>query len=203
MVKQENKIKQKKNVKKKFFEVEAPMTSTKIQLLATEPEELNGKCVRLDLTRNLRGKSFELKLKIKADGENLSAVPRDLVLAGSYIRRMMRRGTDYVEDSFVADCRDFSVRVKPFLITRKRVSRAVRNALRETAKKFIISQIKVKEANEMVTLIMTNKFQKMLSLKLKKIYPLALCEIRQFEILKEVKAKPEEVKVEVAEEVSA
>ena len=112
----------------------------KLQLYAYSADELVGKVMRLDLTRNLKGKNFELRLKVVKDGEGLKAEPVGLWLIGSYIRRMMRLGIEYVEDSFVAECKDGKVRIKPFMITRKKVSRAVRKEIRNNARKFLEKQ---------------------------------------------------------------
>ena len=181
------KVKSKKNVKKKFYEVTAPLTATKIFLYSTSEEDLHGKTVKLDLTKSLRGKSLELKFRIINNDGKLSGEPESMILAVSYIRRVMRKGTDYCEDSFETECRDSVVRIKPFLVTRRRVSRAVLKALREEAKKELVNYAKTHTDNEMMSDIMTNKLQKQLSLKLKKIYPLALCEIRSFIIVKKKK----------------
>ena len=157
-------------------------------MYAGEPDELVGKIVRLDLTRNLRGKNLELRMRVAKEGDQLVAEPICLELAGSYIRRMIRNGTDYVEDSFTASCKDASVLVKPFFITRNKVSRALRKNLREQARAHLESYLKARAVKEVFTDITTNKMQKELSLKLKKIYPLALCEIRVFSL---VEAKAE------------
>ena len=174
----------KKGAKKEFYDVEAPLVSTKISLLAYSPEELDGKFVKLDLTRSLRGKALEFKMKIKNESGKLVGEPVSLWLAGSYIRRAFRKGIDYVEDSFVAECKDAKVVVKPFLITRNKVSRAVRRELRNTGRKFLEGHFKTREVLELFNDIMSNKLQKELSFKLKKIYPLALCEIRVFEVVR-------------------
>jgi len=195
MAKKQVKTKVKKQVKKSFFEVSAPLISQKIHLYGPSPEALEGNRVKIDLTKSLRGKSLELKLKIKNNDGALVGIPESLELVVSYIRRVMRKGTDYVEDSFETECKDALVRVKPLLITRKRVSRAVLNAIRELAKKHLISHLKTRDASELFSDIMANKLQKSLSLKIKKVYPLALCEIRVFKILgplsKEEKSKKE------------
>lgn len=192
------KSKAKKNVKKSFYEVSAQMISTPIQLYAQSKESLEGRTVKIDLTKNLRGKSLELKLRIKLDGEQLIGIPESVELVKSHIRRMMRSGTDYCEDSFVTNCKDFSVQIKPFLITRKRVSRGILNSLRQNSNKFLRSHVKTREVSEIFSEIITNKLQKQLSLKLKKIYPLALCEIRMFKIVGKV--NPKEVSENFAEE---
>lgn len=169
--------------KKEFFEVKVPMTTTKVMLYASSKEELINRIVKIDLTRNLRGKSLELRVRVKKDGGDLIGIPTDIELMGSYIRRMFRKGIDYVEDSFNTDCRDMNVIIKPFMITRNKVSRAIRNELRKKARDFLERRLKIRNAGEIFTEIITNKIQKELSLKLKKIYPLALCEIRMFKIL--------------------
>lgn len=179
------KVKTKKGAKKTFYEVAAPITATKIHLYGPSPEALDGRTVKLDLTKTLRGKSLELKLRVKNDKEKLKAEPESVELSISYIRRVMRKGTDYCEDSFEAETRDKIVRIKPFLVARKRVSRSVLNALREAAKKHLVSYLKTRNAEELFSEIITNKLQKQLSLKLKKVYPLALCEIRVFKVIKE------------------
>jgi len=178
------KTKSKKNVKRSFYTVEAPITATKIQLYSTSAEDLDNKTIKLDLTKALRGKNLVLKLRIKESSGKLTAAPESLELLNSYIRRIMRRGTDYAEDSIETECKDSTIRIKPLMVTRRRVSRTVLRALRNTAKKNIINYTKSRTAEEIVSDIMTNKLQKNLMPKLKKIYPLALCEIRMFNIVK-------------------
>jgi ribosomal protein S3AE len=175
-------IESKKGAKKMFFDVVAPLTATKISLYARSVEELEGKTINLDLTKSLKGKSLIIKLRIKNENGVLHAEPESIELAGSYVRRAMRRSTDYAEDSFEAECRDSMVRIKPLMITRKRVSRTILKALRNGARAELQAHAKLRTAKELFSEIIANKLQKQLALKLKKIYPLALCEIRVFEI---------------------
>lgn len=100
---------------------------------------------------------------------------------------MMRKGTDYVEDSFSVKCKDSELKIKPILITRRKVSKAVRNALRTKAKQEIEDYLKTKTAETIFEDVLRNKIQKELSLKLKKVYPLSLCEIRALKVEKTIK----------------
>lgn len=181
--------KSKGNVKKGFFDVAVPLTSSKVALYSDSMESLNGRVVKLDLTRSLKGKSLELRFRVIYNDGKLSGEPMSIELAGSYVRRMMRKGTDYVEDSFIAECKDVKAVVKPFMITRNRVSRAIRNQLRKETKKHLEAYFKNRDAKELLTEIMTNKMQRDLSFKLKKVYPLALCEIRVFKIVQKSQAE--------------
>jgi len=181
--------------KKKFFNVDIPIIEKETQLQAYEIEELEGRYIRYDLTRILRGKSIELSLRVKVQGDKATTEIKSMELMPYFLRRMIRKGTNYVEDSFSADCKNAQIRIKPFLITRRKVSRAVRKALREKAKQELIEYIKDKKTDQIFEDILKNKIQKTLSLKLKKIYPLSLCEIRVLKIEKDLD------KVEDKEEV--
>ena len=143
------------------------------------------------MTKNLRGKNVELRAKVQLMNGELTSELISMIVTPSAIRRVLRRGTDYVEDSFVASSKDASLRIKPFMITRNRVSRVVRKELRNSARKFIEQYITIKSTREIFSDLMTNKLQKAISLRVKKIYPLAFCEIRWIEVIGEPKAKTE------------
>ena len=176
-------VQTKKIIKKKFFEVPVPLTSTKVKLYAISPEEIHNKIVTLDMTKTLKGKNLELKAKVSSKEGKIESELISMVLIPSYIRRTMRRGIDYVEDSFKTSCKDSELLIKPFMITRNHVSRAVRREIRNTARKFIENHARIKNSRELFSEVMTNKLQKAVSLKVKKVYPLAFCEIRWIEIV--------------------
>ena len=176
--------------KQRFFDVEIPIINKETQLYGFDLEDLNGRTISYDLTKFLRGKSVLLTLKVKIDSDANTKVftePIELVVLPSFTRRMIHKGTNYVEDSFSTQCKNAKVTLKPFLVTRKKVSRAVRQALREKAREFLIDYIKDKNTDEIFDEIIKNKIQKTLSLQLKKIYPLSFCDIRIFKIEKETK----------------
>jgi ribosomal protein S3AE len=167
--------------KKKFFDVEMPLIGKQTQMQAYEISELNGRFMKYDLTRILRGKSLMLTLRVKVEDNKATTVPKKVVLMPYFLRRMVRKGTNYVEDSFSTECKDANLKIKPFLVTRKKVSRAVRNALRIKTKEELIAYVKDKTSEQIFDDLLKNQLQKPLSQKLKKIYPLALCEIRVLE----------------------
>jgi len=188
-IKHKIKAKKKRVGRKKFFDVAVPLTTTKASLYGYAPEDFIGNTIKVDLSKAMRGKNVELRARTIVEKGKLSSELTSMIVMQSYIKRVMRRGTDYVEDSFEAPGKEHVFRIKPFLITRNRVSRAVRNALRVAARKHLESKIKIMKTEELFSQIMTNKLQKELSLKLKKIYPLALCEIRALLVLRPVDKK--------------
>jgi len=173
--------------KKKFFNVEIPLIKKRTQLQAYEVKELKGRFIKYDLTRILKGKATIMTLKTKVKGEEVLTSPKELRLLPYYLRRMVRRGTNYVEDSFSTECKDSQIRIKPFLVTRRKVSRAVRKALRNKAKEELISWAKESTTEKIFDETLKGKIQRELSIKLKKIYPLSLCEIRILNVEKEKK----------------
>ena len=166
--------------RKKYINVEVPFLDETMRVLGT-PEELHDKTIKLDLTRKLRGKGLTIKLRIFNREGKLVAIPNQMEPVTAYIRRMMRKRTDYVEDSFQARCKDIRTIVKPLLITRKKVSKAVRKNLRNTAKEFILDYLKNKEFIDICNEILDGTLQKAMLPKLKKVYPLSFCDIRVFE----------------------
>ena len=176
--------------RKKFFDVEIPLIKTTTQLQAVEKEELEGRIILYDLTRILKGKSAILQLKVKVKGDEITTIPRKIQLLPYFIRRMLRKGTNYVEDSFSTECKDAIVRIKPFLVTRRKVSRAIRTALRIKAREELVNYAKDRESEKIFDDILKNNIQRYLSSALKKVYPLSFCDIRIFQVEKE-KAKIE------------
>jgi len=175
--------------KKKFFDVEIPILKKETQLLAYEVKDLNERLMKYDLTRVLKGKSILLQMRIKVDEGKAVAFPEGINLMPYFLKKMIRKGTNYVEDSFSAECKDAKLKIKSFLITRRKVSRAVRKSLREKAREEIISYTKNKDSMTIFDDILKNHLQKNLSLILKKIYPLSLCEIRFLRIERKSESK--------------
>ena len=170
--------------KKRFFEVEVPLIRKETHLLAFEPEEIDGKTIKYDLTRLLKGKNVILYLKVRKQDNKFVAFPTKIETIHSSLSRVVRRGTDYVEDSFLIYCKDAQLRVKPFMITRRKVHKSIRKALRNKAKEELTNEMKDKRAETIFEEMLKNQIQKNLSLKLKKIYPLSACEIRILEVKK-------------------
>jgi ribosomal protein S3AE len=198
--------------KKRFIEVRIPILNQETKVLGT-PEELDGKTIKLDLTRKLRGKGLTITFRIFNDNGKLVAVPKKMELVKSYIRRMLRKRINYVEDSFVANCSDVKATLKPFLITRKRVSRAVRKNLRNTAREFLQNYVKDKTYNDICNELLAGTIQREMLPRLKKVYPLSFYDLRVFETkelekinLEEATKEPvapkadEDIQAEVVEE---
>ncbi len=170
--------------RKKFFDVEIPIIKKQTQLYAFDIKELEGRDLKYDLTRLLKGKNILLRSKVIVKGEEATSIPVELEILPSFLMRVVRKGADYVEDSFSAKCEDAELKIKPLLVTRAKVSKQIRKILRERTKEELIKYVKSKNSEEIFEEVLRNKFQRELSLKLKKIYPLSFCDIRILKVEK-------------------
>jgi ribosomal protein S3AE len=196
-------MKAKKPIKKKFFPVEIPILRKVVELYSIDLESLEEKRIKLDLTHELKGKALEAKFLIKIQNNKATGIPIELNMPSSYMKRMTRKGTDYSEDSFITLCKDQKIRIKFTMITRKRVAKKVLNGLRKKAKEELIKWSEKKELEKIIDETISGKIQKDLAVKLKKVYPLSLCEIKSIQIVKkdyEEAKKERELKEEAVEE---
>lgn len=164
--------------KKKFFDVRLEILDSTLQLLAFKPEDLINRIIKFDLTKILKGKNCEAKFIVRKQDNELIAEIFEFSIYPSYIRRMIGHNVSIVEDSFVVKVQDANLRLKPFFITRKKVHRSVRKALRNEARSFLIKLLEDKPRKKVFQAVLTSLLQRQLSKKLKKIYPLAVCELR-------------------------
>lgn len=177
--------------RKKFFEVEIPLIEKTTHVRAFDLKNLNERHIKYDLTRNLRGKATLMQFKISVEEDKAIAKPRKLQLLPFFLKRAVRKGTSYIEDSFSTNTKDAQIRIKPFLVARRKVTRKVRKALRKKAQEELIKKLAENTTEEIFQEILKNKLQKELSLILKKIYPLSTCEIRVLKIEKDLKKESE------------
>ena len=169
--------------RKKAWSIEIPLIDTIIDISAVDLQQLDKKVLKLDLTRILHGRGTEATFVVLVKDGKATAELKKLTLPTFYIQRAIRKGISYVEDSFKCTTNGYTLRIKPFLITRKRVHRAIRKALRIKAQEIIKEYCSSKQPSEVFSSVLYGKLQKELSMKLKKVYPLAFCEIRVLEVL--------------------
>ena len=166
-------------VKKKAFGVDIPIMNQEVQVLAVNQDSVVGRIIKMDLTRVLKGKNLDATILIKKENDKLVGEIIAINILPSFIRKMIRNNISYVEDSFFAKTKDGEIVIKPFMITRKRVHASVRRALRNRTKEIVLEFAKTRDNTEVFYAILSGSLQRELLVMLKKIYPLAFCEIRQ------------------------
>ncbi len=170
--------------KKKFFDVRLEVLDSIVPLLTTNADLLIGRVVKLDLTKILKGKNCEAKFLVKKIENEMIGEIYSFTIYPSYIRRLIGHNISIVEDSFVVKAQDCALRIKPFLITRKKVHRSVMKALRDDARDFLEKTAVERTRDQIFQAVITGILQRQLSKRLKKVYPLAVCELRVVKVEK-------------------
>lgn len=165
-------------LKKKYFDLKLEVLNSSIPLLAYTPESLNKRAIKFDLTKILKGKNCEARYIVHLKDKELEAEIVEFSIYPSFIRKMIGHNISIIEDSFSCSCKDAKLRIKPFLITRKRVHRSVRTELMNKAKEFFIATSENSTKENFFQNTINGSIQKELSKVLKKIYPLAVSELR-------------------------
>ncbi|MFH1332324.1 MAG: hypothetical protein ABIH63_03495 [archaeon] len=178
-----------KKKKKVWFNIISPKEFgefTIAETLASEPNLLVGRYVKaslMDLTNDPKKQNVQITFKITSVKEN--AADTELVryeLMPSYIRRLMRKERDKVEDSFVVQSKDnVKVRIKPIIITKGKTQNSVLTAIRKKTQEVISEVLKEQNYYDFVSEAISTKTQKSLREQLKKIYPIAVLEFKVVE----------------------
>ena len=180
-----------KKVKRKFpIEIKAPAVYNSITLgksQVTDIKTVIGKTIKLNLmyvTKSVRNLNARISFRVnevnqgvaKTQIVNYQQIPY-------YLNRFVKTGSDLVEDSFVCVSKDgLSIRVKPFIITKKNTSILIATAIRVKAKEIVGKEIESCSAEEFVYSVASSKVQKTFRNDLKKIFPLKAFEFKKVEI---------------------
>ncbi|RJQ15519.1 hypothetical protein C4573_05155 [Candidatus Woesearchaeota archaeon] len=180
---EEDKLRKKK---KKWFTILAPdFLNQRIvgETLIEDAAFLKGKSVSanlMNLLGDVRKQQMELHFTIVnvKEGKGYTSVTR-FKLSNSFLKRLIRRGRNKVDDSFTVKNKDgIMMRVKPVLITVGLTSRAVRASLVKKARAVIKEFVVARDFETFVRDLVDYRLQKELKEKLNKIYPLKQAEIR-------------------------
>mgnify|MGYP001604468966 CR=1 FL=1 len=155
------------------------------ETLAEEPEELIGRHLHLNLMMLLNDPKkqsitvhFEIK-EVKGDTGVASLVHYEL--NSSFLKRLVRKTSNKVEESYAFTTKDGQqCRIKPVLFTRYKVNNSTLTSLRKKSQEHLHHLFQQYSLAELFSLIMSNKLQMELKSALKKIYPVASCEIKSF-----------------------
>ncbi len=179
-------LKQKKKV---WYEIIAPREFNSLSIgetMSFNPDSLIGRKINLNLmslTRNIKKQNMRVKFEIKQvkDGKALTElVSYNLIPA--YVKRVVRTGRSKVGDSMQYSTKDgVKVKVKPLVLTKNIVTRSIVKSLRKESRKFLKEFTEKQDYDGFVSSVLSYGIQRNLRDYLKKICPIAICEIRVFE----------------------
>ena len=153
------------------------------------PDLLMGRAVAANLanlTGDIRQQSVTLKFIVNSiDGESGIADVIGYETASSAIRRIVRRGSDRLDESFVCETSNGQkVRIKPMIITKTITNSAVHRSLRKALISTVVKLVKKHTFESLINEMITSKLQMAVKTDLKKIYPLKSVEITSLWLLR-------------------
>ncbi len=139
------------------------------------------------LTGDPQKQSIQIQFLINgAVGEKLTTEVIGWELMPSAARKLMRRNRAKIEDSYIVQTEDGKkLRIKPVLIARGDAQGGVVTRLSHELKSGIEKTIAKIKYEQFIRDLVIKKFQRSLADSLKKIYPIALLEIRMFKLVEE------------------
>jgi len=175
-----------------------------------EQEQMLGRTVQVNLaqvTGDMKKQNMNVTF-IVTDVKNNKAntVVKNLILQMGSIRRLVRPGSQRIDDSFAATTKDRKqVRIKPLLVTKTKIKSSVATALRAEMIREIKKMIEKNTFDDLVIIIANFNIQKELRDRLSKIYPLKTVQIKWFgfESEKKKRGKKEETAAEPAPEAES
>jgi small subunit ribosomal protein S3Ae len=182
-----------KSKKKIWIKVFAPKTFNE-QLIGESPcfekEELIGRKLTtsmMSLTRDMKKQGINITFEITdIRGENAHTKIRGYSLIPASVKRMMRKNRDIVDESFNIITKDKDkVRIKPLIITRFCSSKSIRTAIRKELRKTVALHAQKISFETLTHDIISNKLQKTLKDKLRKIYPINKIQSKDQQIFNE------------------
>ena len=176
----------KKKSKKVWISIHAPEVFNKAFLGESYvylKEDLIGKPLNLNLStfvNDMKKQNINILFKVASiqEGKGVAEI-MGLILNQSYIKRLVRRGKNKVEDSFLAKTSDNkTIRVKPIIITNSKTHQSVVSKLRLDARVHLKRIIKTMTPDSFVKELTDLRLQKEIKEKLQKIYPLRYFDVR-------------------------
>jgi ribosomal protein S3AE len=166
--------------------------------LVDDTRLLIGKILKINLMTILgdpKSQTVNLSFKIEKidEGKGIASV-RGYHLTPSILKRVIRRGKNRVDDSFIFKTKDgLTVKVKPLIITKSKTTNSVTTEMRKQAHDYLKKTIASKTLSQCVQDLVNRKFQNHIKSLMVKLYPTATCEIRDFAIYISKKQRQEEL----------
>ncbi|MGC9133221.1 MAG: hypothetical protein ACP5GJ_02370 [Nanopusillaceae archaeon] len=151
-------------------------------------ENAIGRTVDLNLAfllGNFKYQNYKAIFKInKISGLKAYTEVREIMLYPAYVRRLVRRGTSKIEDSFIIKTNDgFDIKIKPLVITRFKAHRSQKTEIRKAYRKYLEEKIPTLKYYELIEKIINYDLQNEIKPVLNKIFPVANVEIRRLTLL--------------------
>lgn len=133
-----------------------------------------------EVTRDMKRQNVKLLFKVNEvkDNKAIADVVGYEIMQG-YLRRSVRKNKNEMDDSIICRTKDnIKLRIKPLLMTRSRAQKSLLSEIRKETRKIITAEIANLTYYEAISFVVNYNLQKLIRERIKKIYPLSVCEIR-------------------------
>lgn len=153
------------------------------ETLCSEPKELIGRVVAVNLGSLIRDpKKQNIRVRFRVNDVKEERASTKIIgyeVLPAYIKRAIRRGRSKIEDSFICQSKDkVRIKIKPLILTRNKTKKSILNDLRKMAREFFVKNVEKINYSDVIGAVVASKFQREIKNYLKKIYPIAICEIK-------------------------
>tara|TARA_Y100000310_G_C20652306_1_gene800105 strand:- start:53 stop:643 length:591 start_codon:yes stop_codon:yes gene_type:complete len=183
-----------KKKKKLWFSLIAPKIFRNVELgetLAVTAEDLKDKRISLSLgviTKQPRKSNTTIKFNVDKiqEGKGQCEVI-GYELSSAHVKRVVRKGKTRIDESIVLTTKDkVDVRLKPLLITVKKVNSSKEKELRTFLKQYLKEQVSNLTFDKLIESIVSFELQGNLKRGIVSIHPVSFCDIR---VMKRVEKK--------------
>ncbi|MDD3263881.1 MAG: hypothetical protein PHT94_03220 [Candidatus Nanoarchaeia archaeon] len=201
---QKRKTTERKIIKRKWFPIISPELFGAKEIGDTYTADYESKVSKtVDIngmfaTGNMRQQNINYTLEIvKAENQELRTIIKGANLLSSYVKRIVRKNSSRVDDSFVIKTKDNKyVRIKPILLTKFNVVESTQRLLRlGTKQKLLIFGLE-STYDDLTRAIYKSDLQKDLVKLLSNICPIKFFEIREYQLLSSHVEKKNEFDIE-------
>ncbi len=156
--------------------------------LGEKPADLMNRIIEANLGEILKDmKRQNVKLYFKVNDIKEGRAIADIVrynIMSTFLRRSAVKLKNKMNDSFTCKTKDgIDVQLKPLLLTKSSTQKAVLSVIRKKVRQLLIADVATVGYYELVDAIVNYRLQKALRDRVKKVYPLSVCEIRMMERL--------------------
>jgi small subunit ribosomal protein S3Ae len=200
--------------KKVWYRIVGPKAFGQLELgetYLTSPETAMGRNLKInlkDLTGNMKDQNAYVKFTVdEIDGTTLKASASGFELTATYVKRMVRKNTNRLDDYLVFKTKDGkNVVIKTLLVTQSKAQRSVLKQLRQKMKSYLGDEVNKNTFENVIINLVSRKTQMTLKKILYKIYPVNEAAVRVLTFAKnnvvEMQVEPSAQEQPAAEESS-
>jgi ribosomal protein S3AE len=146
-------------------------------------DEMIGKTISMNLsmiTKDMKKQNVIMSFRVKEVKDNKGITElTGYALSLAYIKRLVRRKRDKIDDSFIAKCKEGkSIRIKTVIMTNSKTYESANSAIRLSLRAKIKKSLKEMSFEEFINALVNVRLQKDWKSSLSKIYPLKFLEVR-------------------------